>query len=47
VIESDSEDEYDDDFLESFKARVQHAYAQEKLRRAQENEPKDVLVIQL
>lgn len=47
VIESDSEDEYDDDFLESFKARVQNAYAQEKLRRIQENEPKDVLVIQL
>lgn len=47
VVEDESDEEYDEDFLESFKARVQQAYQQEKLRRMQENEPKDVLIIQL
>ena len=52
VIEEDDEevideDEMDEDFLESFKQRVQQAYQQEKLRKLQDNDHDDTLIIHL
>ena len=51
IIEEDEEvideDEMDEDFLESFKQRVQQAYQQEKLRKLQDNDHDDTLIIHL